>query len=84
MNPQVSLERWVLTDFFALPLSRALKLKFLTDLHTYLPANYSRLILRHFGGGVPRRAGLETGLWEVGRLQGSYGIVVKPQPSACR
>jgi len=43
MNPQVSIERWVLTDLFALPLSRASKLKFLTDLHTYLPANYSRL-----------------------------------------
>ncbi len=43
MNPQVSIERWVLTDLFALPLSRASKLKFLTDLRTYLPDNYSRL-----------------------------------------
>lgn len=43
MNLQVSIERWVLTDLFALPLSRASKLKFLTDLHSYLPANYARL-----------------------------------------
>jgi hypothetical protein len=43
MNPQVSIERWARIDLFALPLSRASKLKFLTDLHTHLPANYSRL-----------------------------------------
>jgi hypothetical protein len=43
MSLQVYIERWVLTDLFALPLSRASKLKFLTDLRDYLPANYSRL-----------------------------------------
>jgi hypothetical protein len=43
MNPQVVIERWVLTDLFALPLSRNSKLKFLNDLHTFLPANFVRL-----------------------------------------
>jgi hypothetical protein len=43
MNPQFSIERWARIDLFALPLSRASKLKFLTDLYTHLPANYSRL-----------------------------------------
>jgi hypothetical protein len=43
VNPQVSIERWARLDLFTLPLSRASKLKFLTDLHTHLPANYSRL-----------------------------------------
>jgi hypothetical protein len=33
----------VLTDLFALPLSRTSKLKLLNDLQSYLPANYSRL-----------------------------------------
>lgn len=43
MNPQVYLERWVISDLFALPLSRASKLKYLNDLRTHLPANYIRL-----------------------------------------
>ena len=43
MTPQILIERWVLTDLFALLLSRTSKLKFLTDLRTYLPAHYSRL-----------------------------------------
>lgn len=43
MSFQVSIERWVLTDLFALPLSRASKLKLLNDLHGHLPANYPRL-----------------------------------------
>jgi hypothetical protein len=43
VNPRVVIERWVTADLFALPLSRASKLKFLTDLHTNLPANYARL-----------------------------------------
>jgi len=43
MIPQVYIERWVLTDLFALPLSRASKLKFLNDLLNHLPTNHSRL-----------------------------------------
>lgn len=43
MNPQVHVERWVLSDLFALPLSRPSKLKLLNDLHFHLPANYARL-----------------------------------------
>jgi hypothetical protein len=43
MSPQVFIERWVMSDLFALPLSRASKLKFLNDLHSHLPANSSRL-----------------------------------------
>ena len=43
MNPQVLIERWVLTDLFALPLSRTSKLKFLNDLHNHLSAHYARL-----------------------------------------
>jgi hypothetical protein len=43
VNPRVDIERWVITDPFALPLSRASKLKSLTDLRPHLPANYPRL-----------------------------------------
>lgn len=43
MNPQVFIERWVLTDLLALPFARASKLKYLNDLRIHLPANYSRL-----------------------------------------
>lgn len=43
MIREVSIERWVLTDPFALSLSRASKLKYLNDLHSHLPAIYSRL-----------------------------------------
>jgi hypothetical protein len=37
------IERWVITDLFALPLSRASKLKLLNDLRAHLPANYTHL-----------------------------------------
>jgi hypothetical protein len=40
---RVDIESWVIADLGALPLSRASKLKFLIDLRTYLPANYTRL-----------------------------------------
>jgi hypothetical protein len=43
MTRQVYIERWALTDLFALPLARNSKLKFLNDLHDHLAANYSRL-----------------------------------------
>jgi len=43
VNPRVVIERWVIADPFALPLSRASRLKFLTDLCAHLPANYARL-----------------------------------------
>jgi hypothetical protein len=43
VNPRVHIERWVITDLFALPLSRPSKLKFLNDLLNHLPANHPRL-----------------------------------------
>jgi len=43
VNLRLEIERWVIADLFALPLSRSSKLKFLADLHSYLPAKYHRL-----------------------------------------
>jgi hypothetical protein len=43
VSHRVVIERWVVTDLFSLPLSRASKLKFLNDLHTNLAVHYPRL-----------------------------------------
>jgi hypothetical protein len=43
VSPRIQIERWVVDELSAFPLSRAAKLKFLIDLRTHLPANYLRI-----------------------------------------